>query len=307
MRPALLLLLLALAALAAFFLARQAGSAGFAWSVDPALAGWRLSRAWTAFIVGGLLALAGTLMQLLLRNPLAEPFVLGVSGGASAGVLAALLLGIAAWGRELTAFAGALVAIALVFAANRRRLEPTRLLLSGVVLAAGWGALLSLGLALVPDRQLPGLVFWLLGEIRDDADNVLGLSVLIAGLGLSLAGHRALDLLRLGDTQAALLGLPLKRVRLFLYFLAAGLAATAVSLAGSIGFIGLVVPHGLRLLGLTEHRQLLPGAVLAGGALLVLAECGSRSLAAPLQLPVGALTALLGVPAFLWLMRRSLP
>lgn len=307
MRSAALLALLALGSLAAFLLARHLGSAGFDGAVDPAIAGWRTSRAWSAFLVGGLLALAGALMQLLLRNPLADPFVLGVSGGAATGVLAALLAGLGLAGRHLSALAGALVAIALVFALAGRRLEPVRLLLTGVVIAAGWGALVSLGLALTPDRQLPGLMFWLLGEIRDEAANGLGLAVLLMGLALALAGHRGLDLLRLGSTQAALLGLPVRRVHQGLYFLAAALTATAVSLAGSIGFVGLIVPHALRLAGLSRHAALLPGCVLAGGSLLVLAEAGSRWAAAPLQLPVGALTALMGVPVFLWLLRRSLP
>lgn len=292
---------------AAFFLARHWGSSGFSLAPETSLALWRMDRAWAAFVVGGLLALAGCLMQLLLRNPLADPYILGTSGGAAVGVLLALLLGFTTLGRHLAAFAGALGSIVLVFGLAARRFEPLRLLLTGVIVASGWGALISLGLALTPDRELPGLMFWLLGEIGEGTPNGLGLGVLAIGLGLGLVLARSLDLLRLGETQASLLGLPVPRLRLFLYFLAAALTATAVSLAGSVGFVGLVVPHLLRLAGFTSHRVLLPGAVLAGGALLVLASTLARTIAAPLQLPVGALTALLGVPLFLFLLRRTLP
>ena len=304
-RTPLVLIGLVLLTLASFALARHWGSGGFGLEVEPAIALWRMDRAWAAFIVGGLLALAGCLMQLLLRNPLADPYVLGTSGGAAVGVLTALLLGMTEFGRHLAAFAGALLSIGLVFGLSARRFEPLRLLLTGIVVAAGWGALVSLGLALTPDRQLPGLMFWLLGEIGEGTPNALGLGVLATGLALALFQARGLDLLRLGDAQAALLGLPVARLRLGLYFLAAALTATAVSLAGSIGFVGLVVPHLLRLAGLSHHRVLLPGAVLAGGSLLVLASVLARTVAAPLQLPVGAITALIGVPLFLVLLRST--
>lgn len=307
MPPVLRLLTLLLLTGAAFWLARSWGSGGFALAPDPVIADWRVDRAFAAFVVGGLLALAGALMQLLLRNPLADPFVLGTSGGASAGVLLALLLGWSDIGRHLAAFLGALASIVLVFGLAARRFEPLRLLLTGVVVAAGWGALVSLGVSLTPDRQLPGLMFWLMGELAEGSDHRVGLLVLALGLAVALLAARALDLLRLGDAQAALLGLPVRTLRLGLYFLAAALTATAVALAGSIGFVGLVVPHLLRLAGFRQHAWLLPGAVLAGGGMLVLAGTLARTVAAPIQLPLGALTALLGVPLFLWLLRRSQP
>jgi iron complex transport system permease protein len=268
--------------------------------------GLRLPRVLAAFAVGGLLALAGALMQVLLRNPLGDPYVLGVSGGAAGGALGAMLLGLSAFWLQTSAFAGALLSMLLVFALARGRgvWSPSRLLLTGVVVAAGWGALISFLLAVTPGARLPGMLFWLMGDLSDARQPALPLTALGLGLVLAWVLARPLDLLARGELQAAALGVEVAPLRQGVFLLASLLTALAVTSAGSIGFVGLVVPHLLRLAGAREHRRLLPGAVLAGGALLVLADGLARSLLAPQQLPVGVITALLGVPLFLYLLNR---
>ncbi len=267
----------------------------------------RLPRALTAFAVGGMLALAGALLQVLLRNPLADPYVLGISGGATVAALGALLLGLGGLWINAGAFAGALAAMFLVFGLSRAggAWTSSRLLLTGVVLAAGFGALVSLLLALAPQAPLAGMVFWLLGDLGYGRAPGLGLFVLAAGLAASVTLARPLNLLARGEMVAATLGENPVRLRLAVYFLASLLTATAVTLGGSIGFVGLVVPHLLRLVSGTDHRFLLPQSVLLGGGFLTVADTLARSMVAPLQLPVGVLTALLGVPVFLYLLARA--
>jgi iron complex transport system permease protein len=266
----------------------------------------RLPRTLTAFAVGGSLALAGALIQVLLRNPLGDPYVLGVSGGASAAVLAALLAGLpVAWQPGL-AFVGAAVSMALVFALGSRDgvLGVERLLLTGVVVATGWAALISFALSVAPPAQLPGMLFFLMGDLADAPTPWPAAIALVAGLALALAFARDLNLLTLGELRAATLGVEVGRLRLGLYLLSSLLTAVAVSTAGGIGFVGLVAPHMVRLAGGSDHRWVLPGAVLLGGALLTLADSAARVAVAPRQLPVGVLTALVGVPLFLYLLHR---
>ncbi len=266
----------------------------------------RLPRALSAFAVGGLLALAGALMQVLLRNPLGDPYVLGVSGGAAAAVLLSLLLGTAAAWQAPAAFAGALLSMLLVFALGRSGgWQVTRLLLTGVVVAAGWAALISFILSVSPPMQLPGMLFWLMGDLSDATAPALPLAVLGVGLVIGLGLAADLNVSVLGMQRAAALGVHPERLRLTLYLLASLLTAAAVTVAGAVGFVGLITPHLVRLLGGSDHRILLPGAVLLGGSLLLAADTAARTLIAPLQLPVGVLTAMLGVPVFLWLLRRS--
>jgi iron complex transport system permease protein len=269
----------------------------------------RLPRALAAFAVGALLAVAGTLMQVLLRNPLADPYVLGLSGGAAVGALSVLLLGA---GRLLgpAAFAGALLSAALVFAlarsdAERMAWAPTRLLLTGIVVASGWGALIALLLALAPAAQVKGMLYWLLGDLSGATTATPALIVLAVVLAGALALARDLNAMSGTGPAAATLGVDVPRVSLALYVLASMATAAAVTTAGSVGFVGLVVPHALRLALGTDHRMLLPASALVGGALLVLADTIARTIASPLELPVGVLTALLGVPVFLWLLARA--
>lgn len=267
----------------------------------------RLPRALAAFAVGGMLALAGAQMQVLLGNPLADPYILGTSGGAATGALLAMLLGAASLMINLAALAGALLSTLLVFglAHGRGPWSPNRLLLTGVVIAAGWGALISFILSIAPQHNLPGMLFWLMGDLSHGGHWLTGMLLLIAVLLLNLPAARNLNLLARGDRQAAALGVTVPGQRLQLYFGASLLTAGAVAIGGSVGFVGLVVPHLLRLIGGSDHRWLLPGSVLAGGSLLLLADTLARTLFAPQQLPVGVLTALLGVPLFLFLLQRG--
>jgi iron complex transport system permease protein len=272
----------------------------------------RLPRALAAFACGGLLALAGALMQVLLRNPLADPYVLGISGGAAVGALAAMLLGIgigvdAGFGLEAAAFVGALAAMWLVFGLARGdgSWTQTRLLLTGVIVAAGCGAAVALMLSLAPDQQLRGMLFWLMGDASQAGNPLFVLLILLAGLLVAMFFARELNLLTRGPLLAATLGANVGRLRLILYFLASLLTAAAVTSVGSVGFVGLVVPHLVRLALGNDQRLLLPAVTLAGGALLTLADTLARSVIAPQQLPVGVLTALIGVPVFLFLLARA--
>lgn len=267
----------------------------------------RAPRVFAAFACGGLLALAGTLLQVLLRNPLADPYILGISGGAAIGALSALSLGVAAVGVNTGALLGAVAAIALVFALSWRGQgpRPDRMLLTGVVLAAGFAAIISLFLVLAPAAQLHGMLFWLMGDLsRVVSPAPVLIVLLIVASVAALLGH-SLDILTLGDIKAATLGLSARPLQIVIFLLAA-LATTAVVVtAGPIGFVGLLVPHGIRLLGITRHRPLIAIAAIAGGSFLIWADLLARSVAAPLQLPVGAVTALLGVPLLLVLLLRA--
>ncbi len=266
----------------------------------------RLPRALSAFAVGGLLALAGALMQVLLRNPLADPYILGVSGGAAVATLSAMLLGLSGAVLSGAAFGGALFTMLLVFALARRRgsWTPVRLLLTGVVISSGWAALIGFILAISPDTTLRGMLFWLMGDLEFAANPAEAWGVLALGLAVALTLARDLNVLSRGDLQARALGVPVAALFPLLYVIASLLTAAAVTLAGAVGFVGLIVPHLLRLVAGGDHRILLPGAVLLGGSLLTAADTLARTLLAPQQLPVGVLTALLGVPVFLYLLNR---
>lgn len=325
MRRAILLLsCLAVLAGLALVLAGLCGSTGcLRLNGDPAdiamLLQLRVPRALTAFTVGALLAMAGALMQVLLRNPLAEPYVLGVSGGSAAGALLAMLLAasiglprqnVAAVGAALGAGLAVLLLFGLVGKSLRRLpLSPMaaghRLLLTGVMLAAGFGAVITLVLTLAGDTQLRGMVFWLMGDLEDS--RFLPVAAAIAGAVLLWSTWNAprLNLLARGESFAQLLGVPVVRLRVATLCAASLATAAAVTLAGTIGFVGLVVPHGLRLLVGNDQRILLPASALAGGAGLTLADLAARTIVAPMQLPVGVITALIGVPLFLWLLARS--
>ena len=267
----------------------------------------RLPRALSAFAVGGLLALSGALLQVLLRNPLADPYVLGISGGAAVATLLSMLAGLGAGWLRGNAFLGAMLSMLIVFSLSRAGSAWTqnRLLLTGVVVAAGWGAVISLILAVAPAAQVQGMLFWLIGDLSYASQPGVAIIALMAGLAVSLWLARPLNLLMRGENVAATLGENPARLRLIIYLLASLLTAMAVTLAGSIGFVGLVIPHILRLAGGADHRFLLPASVLLGGGFLTVADTLARSVAAPMQLPVGVLTALLGIPVFLFLLART--
>ena len=270
---------------------------------------WRLRfpRAGAAWIVGALLALSGCLMQVLLRNPLADPYILGVSGGAAFATLLGMTLGVAASFLPALTLAGALVSIILVFSLARGDgpWSGTRLLLTGVVTASGWAALISLLLALSPDNSLRGMLFWLLGDLTHTQPGLAPIVVLVVILGIVALLARSLNVLAMGETTARLLGENTNRLLWLIYFLASVLTATAVSMAGSIGFVGLIVPHLMRMLVGADHRVLVPTSVLFGGMFLIVSDTLARTALAPRQLPVGVVTAILGVPLFLLLLNRA--
>lgn len=265
----------------------------------------RLDRALAAFATGAMLALAGAMMQALLRNPLADPYVLGVSGGAAVGALAAMLFFSAAWLVDTAAFGGAVAVTLLLFLLARRDLRsagsadaPT-LLLTGVIIASGCSALVALMLSLAPDSHLRGMVFWLIGDLSATRSRALPWMVLLVALLFALKTARALNIAAMHADTATALGVHVGRLRRGLFLCAALLTASAVSSAGSIGFVGLIVPHACRFAWGPDHRLLLPASVLVGGSFLVAADTLARTVVAPQQLPVGVITALIGVPVFL--------
>ncbi|MGM0570455.1 FecCD family ABC transporter permease [Marinobacter sp.] len=267
----------------------------------------RLPRTLAAFATGGLLAVAGALMQVLLRNPLADPYVLGLSGGAAVGALLSMLAGLAGALVTASAFGGALLSTLMVFglAHGTGSWTPTRLLLTGVVVAAGWGAIITLMLAVAPTRELPGMLYWLMGDVAYAGTPWPAFALLVLACLLVLPAGRSLNVLARGPLQAAALGVNVRPMEWSIYIGASLLTATAVTTAGSIGFVGLVVPHMLRLVLGNDQRVTLPACALGGGTLLVLADTLARVVIAPEQLPVGVITALLGVPTFLYLLYRS--
>ena len=266
----------------------------------------RLPRAVAAFVCGGLLATAGALMQVLLRNPLADPYILGISGGAAVGALLGMTLGWAALAVDALAFGGALAAMLLVFglAHGDGSWTQTRLLLTGVIVAAGCGAAVSLMLALAPDTRVMSMLFWMMGDASAAARPWPAVLVLVLALAAVQPFARDLNVLACGELSARALGVQVRGLRIGLYVLASLLTATAVTLVGSVGFVGLIIPHLVRLMLGNDQRVLIPAAALAGGTLLTLADTAARTVIAPQQLPVGVLTALIGVPVFLFLLAR---
>jgi iron complex transport system permease protein len=321
---------LAIAGAASVLLALAVGSvplapeqvlAALAGQGDPAARDviWRLRapRAISGFAVGAGLALSGALLQGLLRNPLADPYVLGISGGAAVGALAAIGLGLPNGLVQLGAAVGAVATLGLLFTLARRALfrrdvvdaeqGTAGVLLTGVMIASFAAALLSLVLSLAPDARLRTMVFWLLGDLAGATDLRAGLAafaVIAVAFALAWRQAGALNLLVRGDLQAFTQGVRVARTRRTLVLLAALATGAAVTLAGAVGFVGFVAPHLMRLVFGNDQRTLLPASALAGGTLVVLADTVARSAFAPLQLPVGVLTALIGVPVFLWLLAR---
>lgn len=267
----------------------------------------RAPRVATAFACGSLLALAGALLQVLLRNPLADSSILGVSGGASVGALGAMLAGLPAWAITACACAGAALAAGtlLALAVRLTGWNIHRVLLTGVAIGAACGAIVSIMLALAPAAQVHGMLFWLLGDLSGADRPATPWLALIAVLACAQGLALRLDAMTLGALKARSLGVPVGTVQTLAFLAATVATVAAVLAAGPIGFVGLVVPHALRLAGVNDHARLLPLAALGGGALVAAADTLARSAAAPLEFPVGAVTALVGVPVLLWLLARS--
>lgn len=267
----------------------------------------RLPRTLSAFVTGGLLAFAGVLMQTLLRNPLADPYILGVSGGAALMTLLGMLFGIGGFYLNCFSLLGAFFSIFLVFILARcmGHCSSTRLLLTGIVVASGWAALISFILVISPNRLLHNMLFWLIGDLSYSHFPGSGLVILAFGVCLGLGLARQLNILSHGEVQAKSLGVNTKILFNLTFFLSALLTATAVSIAGTIAFVGLVIPHMVRLLIGSDHRFVIPGSILLGGSLLVLADTLGRIILAPQQIPVGIITTFIGVPVFLILLSRG--
>jgi iron complex transport system permease protein len=277
------------------------GGDAFAWTIVHAI---RLPRAVAALGVGSLLALAGVLLQALFRNPLADPYVLGVSGGAAVGALGAMLLGLGLAAAHGWAAAGGL-AVGLTALLLGRGGGTPRLLLCGVVLASACGALITVMLSMADAPQVRGMVFWLAGDLTWAAHPLLDLAAVVVALLGALAGGRILNVLASGEVRSATVGLG-AGARLMVFAAGAVLTALAVISAGTVGFVGLVAPHLVRsTFRSSDHRLVAPAAVLAGGALVCAADLIGRTIIAPRELPVGAVTALIGAPLFLWLLRRQ--
>lgn len=309
------LIVLAVLAAAVFCIALLGGSSGSMRGSLAALMGSgdaatrtilltvRLPRVLAAFGVGSLLALSGVLLQALFRNPLADPYVLGVSGGAAVGALLAMMAGAAALIVQSAAVAGALAAVVAVYLLARSGGTP-RLLLTGVVLASACGALVSVLLALADTSRVRGMVFWLAGDLEWAVTPWASASAAVLAVVIAVLISRPLNVLAAGELRARSVGLALEAWRTMLFIGCAVLTAIAVVSAGTVGFVGLVTPHAVRLaLHTSDHRIVAPAAALSGGMLLALADLAARTIASPRQLPVGAIMALVGAPLFVMLLR----
>ena len=279
---------------------------------DAILWNIRLPRVVLGILVGGGLGIAGAALQGLFRNPLAEPGVIGVSSGAAVGAVAAIVLGFSIFSMSaitVCAFLGSLVATTVVYlvARSRGQTEVTTLILAGIAVNATAGAFTGLLTFIADDDQLRSITFWMLGSIGGAIWPVVSAVTpfLVVGLVLLPLWARALNLLNLGDREARHLGVSTERVHLSVIVLCALVTGAAVSVAGIIGFVGLVVPHVIRLIVGPDHRFLLPASILGGATALLLADLPARTVVVPAELPLSAVTAMVGGPFFLWLVHRT--
>ena len=267
----------------------------------------RLPRTLTAFACGSLLAIAGALLQVLLRNPLADPYILGISGGASVGALTAMILGWAASSINIASLTGALIIMGLIFSLNFRTTTWNiyRLLLIGVVLSAVCNAITTLILSLAPAQDMKGMLFWLMGDLsRSEASVFTWLTLLIVFVTSTLLASE-LNVLSIGSLKAQSLGVAVNTLQILILLTTSIATVAALMQAGAIGFIGLLTPHAIRLAGINDYRWLIPCVTLLGGGFLVLADTLARTVWSPQQLPVGVITALLGSPLLLILLMRK--
>lgn len=273
----------------------------------------RLPRALLALLVGGGLSVAGAVFQALLRNPLAEPYILGISGGAGLAAVLALAFGLVtagSWALPAAAFAGAIVAILLVFrvaAAAGRGLDVRVLLLAGVVVGAFFSAAIALVLSVSEARVVRSAVLWMMGSLAgaDWRSVTLAAAYTLPAAAVLAALARPLNLMAIGEETASYLGTEVERIKALAYGIASLLTAAGVAVAGIIGFVGLIVPHGVRLVAGSDHRSLLPLSFLAGAGFLAVADLLARVALAPTEIPIGVVTAFVGVPLFLVLLRRD--
>ena len=266
----------------------------------------RFPRVLVAFMSGALLAMSGCLLQTLLRNPLADPYIFGISSGASLGVLMSMsfALGVSALVGGFIGAAIVVVSVAVLSNAGSGW-NPYRLILTGVMVSAGLNAVISLILVLSPPEMMKGMLFWMMGDLTYAEPRLISVGMFFVILFFSVFYGRGLDVLSLGSERARAIGVSVRRMEVAIYFLAAMASAVVVVEAGAIGFIGLVVPHMVRMIGIWQHQKLVPLAAFVGGAMVAIADTLARSAWAPIQLPVGAITAILGVPILIYLLNRK--
>jgi len=266
----------------------------------------RFPRVLVAFMSGALLAMSGCLLQTLLRNPLADPYIFGISSGASLGVLMSMsfALGVSALVGGFIGAAIVVVSVAVLSNAGSGW-NPYRLILTGVMVSAGLNAVISLILVLSPPEMMKGMLFWMMGDLTYAEPRLISVVMFFVILFFSVFYGRGLDVLSLGSERARAIGVSVRRMEVAIYFLAAMASAVVVVEAGAIGFIGLVVPHMVRMIGIWQHQKLVPLAAFVGGAMVAIADTLARSAWAPIQLPVGAITAILGVPILIYLLNRK--
>ena len=269
----------------------------------------RLPRILLAAAVGGSLATAGASYQALLRNPLAEPYLLGVSNGAAVGTMIALVFfGANEWSRPVLAFAGALVATLAVYqlARGRTGATPERLILAGVIVTTFLSSVIVFVTTLMDATRIRSFTFWLLGDLSGTTKTLLPVAIAMTVLGtvaLTLTA-RSLNLLMLGERDAFDLGVEVGRVRIVVFVVASLLVGSSVAASGSVGYVGLVVPHLVRLSLGSDNRISIPAAALGGALFVIVADTVARTIIAPRELPVGAITALIGAPLFIYLLKR---
>lgn len=284
-------------------------SCGLTADQDAILFDIRLPRILLGAAVGGSLAVAGASYQSLLRNPLAEPYLLGISNGAAVGTMIALVfLGAQEWSRPLLAFSGALAATFVVYrlAQGRTGATPERLILAGVIVTTFLSSAIVFVTTLMDATRIRSFTFWLLGDLSSSTSKLLWLTLFVAIAGtIILAAHaRSLNLLMLGERDAFDLGVEVGRVRLVVFIVASLLVGSSVASSGSVGYVGLVVPHLVRLSLGSDNRITVPAAAICGAIFVVVADTIARTVIAPRELPVGAITALIGAPLFVYLLRR---
>jgi iron complex transport system permease protein len=268
----------------------------------------RIPRIINAITVGALLSIAGLMIQNLVKNPLADPYILGLSGASASVQLAIIASGVVLpfWLFMLLGFAAAIASLLLLLLlSSRKRINTSNLLLSGVVIAFAYGAIISLLLTLSPMATTKPMLFWLMGDLSYTLPSQIPMVLLALGMIWAYRYHRELDLLARGEFFAEKCGVNVKRINLTLLVTTSVFTAVAVSMAGTIGFIGLVVPHIARMLVGNKHAQLIPLSALLGAIILLIADTVARTVVAPIQLPVGIFTAIFGVPVFLILLRKK--
>lgn len=268
----------------------------------------RLPRLLLALVVGASLSVSGAAFQALLRNPLAEPYVLGVSGGAALGaVLAVVYAGALPLGRTAAAFVGALATIAVVYALGQGRDgAPTdRLILAGVIVNAFLSSTIIFMMTLASDVGMRGTYSWLIGDLSGAGADLPAVAAIVAtGAVVVFLQARQLNLLMIGESEAESLGVSTRRVKALVYLAASLMTGAAVSVSGMIGFVGLIVPHAVRLVAGSDNRVVVPASALVGAAFLVLADAIARTVVAPRELHIGVVTAIVGAPVFVYLLRR---